>query len=93
MIEFKQSIANFICIKCSRTWSGVIYQNFCLDCTFDSSNKIDEKDKMILRLNIRSIKDIELKKEYKRLYKLKFQAEDDSHVQKTFTISKKFVEF
>ena len=65
-------ISDFHCSKCSKNWSGILFQEICPICMLDSENKVNVKDKMILGFNIFSIKDLELKKELMSRYKRKF---------------------
>ena len=36
---FEGSLTNFHCIKCLKTWLGVIYQDICTECIFGSTSK------------------------------------------------------
>lgn len=80
MKSIEQTITNFHCSKCLKTWAGLISQDYCPNCALSSSKKIDEEGKMILKINIQSRKDIEQRKKYIRLFIRNFQDEDDSFV-------------
>jgi len=68
----EMQISNFHCKKCSKSWSGIFFQEICPNCMIKAENKINVKDKMLLGINICSIKVLKLKEELLNLYKRKF---------------------
>ena len=71
MKRMEHNIAKFRCTKCHRSWSGVVYLDYCQDCGLEVFDDLNEKEKKILRMNIYSIMNDELRKNYFRCYKEK----------------------
>jgi len=62
MKRMEHNIAKFRCTICHRSWSGVVYLDYCQDCGLEVFDELNETDKKILRMNIYSIKNDEKKK-------------------------------
>ncbi|KKM94923.1 hypothetical protein LCGC14_1193380 [marine sediment metagenome] len=60
---------NFHCVKCSSTWSGVYYQDNCIECNFDCFDKLTELQKIILKMNIQSNADRDERIKYEKLFR------------------------
>ena len=69
MKRMEHNIAKFRCTICHRSWSGVVYLDYCQDCGLEVFDELNETDKKILRMNIYSIKNDDLKKNYLRRYR------------------------
>ncbi len=66
---FERELTNFHCIKCSNTWSGVLYQDYCVECSFDSFEELSNQDMLKLRFNIQSIENLEEELKHAKKYK------------------------
>ncbi len=55
MKKVEKCIANFHCPRCLKSWRGVSYQDYCLDCGLKIFPNMSEEDKKILRFNIQNI--------------------------------------
>ncbi len=69
MKRMKHNIAKFRCTICHKSWPGVVYLDYCQDCGLEVFDELNETDKKILRMNIYSMKNDELRKNYLRRYK------------------------
>jgi len=67
MKKVEKCISSFHCPQCLKSWLGVSYQEYCLDCGLKLFPNMDEEDKKILRFNIRSIEDLEQREKYEKL--------------------------
>ena len=71
MKRMEHNNTEFRCTICQRSWSGVVYLDYCSDCGLEVFDELSETDKKILRMNIYSIKNDDLRKNYLRSYKEK----------------------
>ena len=70
MKKEEEIISNFHCPQCLKSWRGVSYQEYCLDCGIMFFPNMSEEEKRILRFNIQNNEDLEQREKYEHLYNL-----------------------
>ncbi len=75
MTSSRQRSSNYHCEKCAKSWRGLRYLKWCLDCALTSSEAWSESQKEVIRSNINSIRKKKLREKYHNLYLDKFGEE------------------